>query len=152
MEPSSNFTTIGGKRVHYVESKIASPRDTLLLLHGMSFKAETWSSIGTPGRVNEMGLNYTAVDYPGWGESEGNDEFYPPTVKYSNAATFIEKLAENLGIKRFSLLGASFSGPFAVSYSAKHPESVNSLILVGAVVIIAVAAAIIMITVRKRKR
>ncbi|MDA8054180.1 MAG: alpha/beta hydrolase [Thermoplasmatales archaeon] len=133
MKQSSNFTTIGGKRVHYVESRIARPGDTLLLLHGKSFKAETWSSIGAPGRVNEMGMSYIAVDYPGWGESEGNDEFYPPSRKYSNAAIFIEEFAENLGLKRFSLLGASFSGPFVISYASKHPESVNNLILIGPV-------------------
>ena len=133
MEPSSKFTTIGGKRVHYVESKNATPRSTLLLLHGKSFKAETWSSIGAPRRVNEMGMDYIAVDYPGWGESEENDDFYPPTRKYSNAAIFIEKFAESLRLKRFSLLGASFSGPFVVSYASKHPESVSSLVLVGPV-------------------
>ena len=133
MEPSSNFTTIEGKRVHYVEGRIARPRDTLLLLHGKSFKADTWSSIGAPGRINAMGMNYIAVDYPGWGESEGNDEFYPPTRKYSNAAIFIEKFAENMGLKKFSLLGASFSGPFVVSYASMHPESVNNLILLGPV-------------------
>jgi pimeloyl-ACP methyl ester carboxylesterase len=133
MEPSSKFTAIGEKSVHYIESKIERPRDTLLLLHGKSFRAETWSSIGVPGRVNGMGLDYIAVDYPGWGESEENDEFYPPTRKYSNAAMFIEKFAESLGLKRFSLLGASFSGPFVVSYASKHPESVNGLVLVGPV-------------------
>ena len=133
MKLSSNFTTVAGKSVHYFESRIAEPRDTLLLLHGKSFKAETWSSIGTPEEINEIGMDYVAVDYPGWGESESNDEFYPPTRKYSNAALFIEKFSENLGLKRFSLLGASFSGPFVVAYASKHPEAVNRLILVGPV-------------------
>lgn len=133
MEQLGKFTSIAGKRVHYVESEIAKPKDTMLLLHGKSFSAETWSSIGMPGRVNSMGMNYFAVDYPGWGESEGNNDFYPATKKYSNATVFIEKFAENLGIRRFSILGASFSGPFVVSYASKHPESVSSLILVGPV-------------------
>lgn len=124
---------VAGKSVHYFESRIAEPRDTLLLLHGKSFKAETWSSIGTPEKINEIRMNYVAVDYPGWGESESNDEFYPPTRKYSNAAVFIEKFSKNMGLKRFSLLGASFSGPFVVSYASKHSESVNKLILVGPV-------------------
>ena len=133
MESSNHFITIKGKRVHYFESKIAGSKDTLLLLHGKSFRAETWSSIGAPGRINEMGLDYIAADYPGWGESEENGEFYPPTRKYSNAATFIEEFAKSVGLKKFVLLGASFSGPFAISYASRHPESVNKLVLVGPV-------------------
>jgi pimeloyl-ACP methyl ester carboxylesterase len=133
VEPASRFVIVNGKRVHYVESRIAGSRDALLLLHGKSFKAETWSSIGAPGRINEMGLDYVAVDYPGWGESDENGEFYPPTRKYSNAATFIEEFSRSTGLKKFSLLGASFSGPFAVSYASRHPESVNKLVLVGPV-------------------
>jgi pimeloyl-ACP methyl ester carboxylesterase len=80
-----------------------------------------------------MGLDCIAVDYPGWGESERNDEFYPPTRKYSNATTFIEEFAKSTGLKKFSLLGASFSGPFVISYASSHPESVDKLVLVGPV-------------------
>ncbi len=133
MEPESRFVTVDGKTVHYVEMNTTNPKDTLVLLHGMSFKAETWSSIGAPTKVVGMGINYLALDYPGWGESEKNEEFYPPTRKYSNAATFIEEFTTRIGLKRFSLVGASFSGPFVISYASRHPESINKIVLVGPV-------------------
>lgn len=133
MNVLSKFTAIGGKKVHYIESVISNPIDTLLLLHGKSFKADTWTSIGAPEKLNGMELNYIAVDFPGWGESEENEDYYPPIKKYSNTAVFIEEFAKELGLRKFSILGSSFSGPFVVSYTSKHQGTVNDLILVGPV-------------------
>lgn len=133
MSTESKFVEIDGKKVHYYESEVDGARDTLVLLHGKSFKAETWISISADKIINDLKINFIAVDYPGWGLSEESTKFWPPDDGYSNAALFIQEFADILKLKKFSLLGASFSGPFIVSFTYKHPERINKLIFVGTV-------------------
>lgn len=133
MKAVEKFVNIDGKKVHFYESKIENAKDTLILLHGKSFKAETWISINADSRINEMGLNFIAVDYPGWGLSEENSRFWPPADKYENSALFIEKFSNELKLMKFSLLGASFSGPFIVAYAYKNPNKLNKLLFIGTV-------------------
>jgi len=133
MKATEKFVNIDGKKVHFYESKIENAKDTLVLLHGKSFKAETWISINADSRINDMGVNFIAVDYPGWGLSEENNKFWPPTDKYENASLFIEKFSNELNLLKFSLLGASFSGPFIVAYAYKNPIRVNKLLFIGTV-------------------
>lgn len=129
----SKFVDIDGKKVHYFTSIIEGARDTLIFLHGKSFKAETWISISADKKINDMKINFIAVDFPGWGLSEKNDKFWPPTGLYDNTAQFIRDFTDSLGIGKFSLLGSSFSGPFVISFAHKYPDRINKLILVGAV-------------------
>jgi pimeloyl-ACP methyl ester carboxylesterase len=133
MEPVDQFITIEGKKTHIIRSDLQEPRDTIIFLHGKSFRASTWTSINAGKRMNEIGLNFIAVDYPGWGESEENSIFYPPTRKYTNSATFIKLLSKELNLRKFSLLGASFSGPFVISFASRNPESINKIVLAGPV-------------------
>ncbi len=133
MKAVEKFITVYGKKVHYYESLISNPKDTVVLLHGKSFKAETWISINADIHFNDIGLNFIAIDYPGWGQSESNEKFWPPTEKYENASIFIEEFSKATKLKRFSLLGASFSGPFIVSFAFRHPENINKLLFIGTV-------------------
>ncbi len=133
MKAVEKFVNIDGKRVHFYESRVEKPKDSLVLLHGKSFKAETWISVEADSRINEMGLDFIAVDYPGWGLSDSNDEFWPPREKYANASLFIEKFVGQIGLRKFSLLGASFSGPFIVAFAHNNPDRINKLLFIGTV-------------------
>jgi|UniRef100_A0A7V3RGX8 abhydrolase domain-containing protein 14 len=130
---NDRFMVIDGKKVHYLENKVDKAKDTLILLHGKSFNAQTWKTINADDEISGMGINFIAVDYPGWGNSEANERFWPPTEKYDNAAEFIDIFSNQLKLSKFSLLGASFSGPFVVSFASSHPEKINKLIFVGTV-------------------
>ena len=47
---------------------------SVLLLHGASFKAETWRQIGTLDILPKEGYHAVAVDLPGFGDSAGSLE------------------------------------------------------------------------------
>ena len=64
---------IHSQNVHYLESGTHCAR-TVLLLHGASFKAETWRQIGTLDILSKEGYHAVAVDLPGFGDSAGSLE------------------------------------------------------------------------------
>jgi len=126
------FVTIG-KKVHYFYNiKSNENRPTVIFLHGKSFKAETWLSIKTDEFLDKQKFNFIAVDYPGWGLSESNEEYYPIDPNADNAGEFINKFINELKISNIALVGASFSVPFVINYALKK-NNVNALILVGGV-------------------
>src|SRR4029453_17892227 len=43
----------------------------------------------------------------------------------------LETVVDSLGLERFPLLGISQGGPIAITYTARHPERVDRLILYG---------------------
>jgi pimeloyl-ACP methyl ester carboxylesterase len=123
-----------GKKVHYFYNiNDYENRPTAIFLHGKSFKAETWMSIKTDEFLDKLNFNFIAVDYPGWGLSESNEEYYPVDQNADNAGIFINKFINKLKITNIALVGASFSVPFVINYALQKGSNVNALILVGGV-------------------
>ncbi|MBI2452825.1 MAG: alpha/beta hydrolase [Parcubacteria group bacterium] len=107
-------------QVHYKE---AGQGDALLILHGWGASSESWVLLQRA--LSKEGFRVIAIDLPGFGRSNP-----PATVwgvqDYSN---FIEQFVRAIGIRQFFLLGHSFGGQIAISFSVQHQELVKKLIL-----------------------
>jgi pimeloyl-ACP methyl ester carboxylesterase len=114
-----------GVRAHYrIDGKADGP--TILLIHGFGVDLDAWSQW-----VRELGGDYRliSVDLPGHGLTRAPDD-YKPTI--SAFADFVEEFASATGLSNFALAGNSMGGNTAWLFTLRHPERVNSLILVAA--------------------
>lgn len=73
MPVTSKSIVVLSQNVHYLESGAPCAR-SVLLMHGASFKAETWRQIGTLDVLAKEGYRAVAVDLPGFGDSTGSLE------------------------------------------------------------------------------
>lgn len=77
------------------------------------------------GLAGEFRLVY--YDGRGSGSTEIGD---PSQLSFAGAVEDLEALREALGLGRFSILGHSLGGHVAYLYASRHPERMDSLILV----------------------
>lgn len=123
MKIVSQFTTVAGKRVHYLT---AGPEgsQTIVLLHGASFSSGTWREIGTLEALASGGYRAFAIDLPGFGESEAMS--VPPD-------SWMDKLFQQLNVKSPVLLAASMSGGFALPFITSRPDRISGFVAVAPV-------------------
>lgn len=112
--------TIDGIKINYEESGVAGA-PPVILLHGWGCNVSTVKSIA---RCLEDGMRVISVDLPGHGLSQEPAEVWGT----KDFAELINRLAEKLQIKDFSLIGHSFGGRTSISYAANHP--VKKVVLV----------------------
>jgi pimeloyl-ACP methyl ester carboxylesterase len=96
----------------------------IVLLHGASFRAETWRQIGTMKVLAEAGCLAYAVDVPGFGES---GPLRGPTESW------LETLLDQLGVERPVIVSPSMSGRFALPLVCSRPERVAGFVAVAPV-------------------
>lgn len=99
---------------------------TIVLLHGFTGSTKTWQHI-VPQLEN---FHVVTVDLVGHGQTDA-----PAAVaEYSmdRQIALLEGLFEQLGLKRFLLLGYSMGGRVALSYAARYPERIEQLLLESA--------------------
>ena len=120
----SSFTRIDGRQVHYLDwGSTAAP--VVLALHGGGQTSYMYEDLGRALRGTR---HVVAPDLPHHGESEG----------LANAADFgrgplaasLVPLVDDLGIEQMSIVGASLGGILALTYAARHPERVRSIVLI----------------------
>lgn len=95
----------------------------LVLLHGSSFTADTWSDIGTLGLLAESGYSFLALDVPGFGKSGRCAQ---------EADTLLAAVIEAAGLDRPVVVGPSMGGRIALAMAVRNPELPGGLVLVGA--------------------
>lgn len=110
---------INGVLVNYVQ--YGEGKD-ILLLHGWGQNIEMMKFIGD--RLADR-FRITILDFPGFGESD------EPTIPWtiSDYSLLIERLVQELKIKKPIIMGHSFGGRVAIRYSANHP--IEKLVLFG---------------------
>lgn len=110
---------INGVSVNYVQ--YGEGKD-ILLLHGWGQNIEMMKFIGD--RLADR-FRITILDFPGFGESD------EPTIPWtlSDYSLLIERLVQELKIKKPIIMGHSFGGRVAIRYSANHP--IEKLVLFG---------------------
>src|SRR2546425_1860410 len=120
--------SIAGRRAFFREATPAGPSlGSLVLLHG-------W--IGTSSWMfrhilPELGRRYHTVapDLPGFGRSQTLTD--SPSI--DGYREFVRKLADELEIDRFHLVGVSVGGTVALDFAHRYPERVHKLALQGPV-------------------
>jgi abhydrolase domain-containing protein 14 len=136
-EISSGWVEIRESPVHYLA---AGPEygNTVVLLHGASFRAETWKQIGTLNTLGNAGYRAYAVDLPGFGES---------APLRGPAESWLETLLDRLSIDRPVIVSPSMSGRFALPFLCAKPERVAGFVAVAPVAIPSYLARLSQITV-----
>ena len=112
-------------RLHFFRrlNRIAS--SNILFLHGLGTSSSTW--IHVLPSLRESG-SITCLDLPGHGFSKitGGDRFFP--LRQMDQA--LEQFIQSTQHPPLHIIGHSLGGWLAARYAARHPESVEHLILI----------------------
>jgi len=108
----------------YLDTKVNSDQDVLVLLHSNSGTSELW----TPQikAFSQAGYRVIAFDRKGWGKSQALSPKDNGTGSISND---LDRLMTYLNIKRFHLLGIAGGGFAALDYASDHGQNLKSLII-----------------------
>jgi pimeloyl-ACP methyl ester carboxylesterase len=113
--------SINGLNLHYRDwPNEGAP--ALVLLHGFTGHAASWDTFAEAmsGRYRVI-----ALDQRGHGDSEWASDYAP-----ERRVEDLEQFLQALGLERFTLLGLSMGGICAYGYAAKHPETLEKLVIV----------------------
>jgi len=123
MTAESLWTTVAGSRVHYL---VAGPRDgrPVVLLHGASFRAQTWKDIGTLDELAGAAYRAYAVDLPGFGES--------PSAP-ADPSRWLGEFLDQVGIARPVVVSPSMSGSFSLPLVTSNPDRLAAFVAVAPV-------------------
>ncbi|GAA6135640.1 alpha/beta fold hydrolase [Oceaniserpentilla sp. 4NH20-0058] len=110
----------------YLESTEQTNKPVVVLLHGFGADKDNWTRMA--GFLSNFHI--IAPDLPGHGDTpfiEGEQ------YGFDKQSLRLAKFLNELGLKRFHLVGNSMGGGIAVLYAHRHPEQVATLSLVDAV-------------------
>ena len=115
-------TDIWGLNIRYVE---AGDGPVVLLIHGLADSLLSWYC--NIDALAYAGYRVIAPDLPGSGESDkpGHLDYDPVS-----AAEFIYDFSQELGLKKFSLVGSSAGGLIAGLFALENPDMVEKMVLV----------------------
>jgi 2-hydroxy-6-oxonona-2,4-dienedioate hydrolase len=122
-ETTSRFVDTRSYRMHYYEAGGGTP---VIFLHGSGPGATGWSNFAPNIGVLARDCRVLAVDMPGWGRSETEDE--------SRGDDHVQSLIDFMdavGVDRAALVGNSMGGITSISVAALFPERVSHLIAMG---------------------
>ena len=119
---SGSFLTVPGAKIYYEEC--GSAPQTLVLLHDGVLDSAVWTDVWT-----DLCKKFHVVRYDrrGYGRSSASSEGY---YEADDLATLLRQLH----IARTAVMGSSHGGEISINFALAHPEMVQQLILVGAVV------------------
>ena len=123
---NSRFLKSGNEvEIHFTDS---GPRDApaIILVHGYSASLHTWD---VWARKLRKEYRVIRLDLPGHGLSRCPD---PAGIGIEQFAGTIDRLANSLGVDRFTLVGSSMGGHTAWAYALEHPDRLDALVLVDA--------------------
>jgi pimeloyl-ACP methyl ester carboxylesterase len=100
----------------------------LVLLHG--FPASSFMFRHLIELVSDQ-FHVIAPDYPGFGHS---DAPHPSRFAYTfdHLTDIVERLTENLGLRRYGLYLQDFGGPVGFRLASRHPERIAFLVIQNA--------------------
>ncbi|USQ98107.1 alpha/beta fold hydrolase [Caulobacter sp. RL271] len=116
--------TVDGVRVAYRE---AGPADgpVILLLHGFPTSSHMFRNL-----IPLLADKYRVIapDYPGYGESDAPDHTQF-SYTFANQADVMDKLVNQLGLKRYTMYVMDYGAPIGYRLALKHPERVSGFIV-----------------------
>jgi pimeloyl-ACP methyl ester carboxylesterase len=121
---SYHSADIDGVKVFYRE---AGPREApaILLLHGFPTSSHMFRDL-----IPRLAGRYRVIapDYPGYGQSS-----QPPMDRFDysfdNLAAVIDKLTEELELKRYALYVQDYGAPVGYRLAAAHPERISAIVV-----------------------
>ena len=119
-----NTVKIDGVNVFYREAGDKS-KPTILLLHGFPTSSQMFRNL-----IPRLAGSYHVVapDYPGYGQSS-----MPKVTEFDytfdNLARVMEKFADQIGLKKYSLYVQDYGAPVGFRLASKNPERVQALII-----------------------
>lgn len=121
----SNFLTVDGQTVHYVDR---GHGPAIVLLHGSFGSLHMWNDWD-----RELGSHYRVIrfDRPRMGLSGASPAGRTDTEQ---ELQIIDELTRHLGVERFFLVGTSSAGVAAAAYAADHPQQIRGLLLANVAV------------------
>jgi pimeloyl-ACP methyl ester carboxylesterase len=123
-ETASRTVQTSRYKIHYYEAGEGHP---VILLHGSGPGATGWSNFRPNIEPLSQHFHVRAVDMPGWGESQTQDD----TTGRDHPADLIAFMDE-LGIERAALVGNSMGGMTSVATAVRYPDRVSHLVSMGA--------------------
>ena len=115
---------VGDHRIVYSEGG-KPEQEAVVLVHGFNATADSWNRI-----VARLTKRYRVIapDLPGWGASTRID-----SASYGYAAQIerLHQFVEQLGLKRFHLVGHSMGGGISARYACTYPGEVITLGLIA---------------------
>jgi pimeloyl-ACP methyl ester carboxylesterase len=122
------FAMIDGIRVHYQDfgDENAPP---IVMIHGFIASNFVWSDVVKP--IATKGFRVIAPDLIGYGFSDKPRRF---EYTIDAQARTIIRLLDTLGIEKATLVGSSYGGAIAATIALDHPDRVERLVLVDAVI------------------
>jgi 3-oxoadipate enol-lactonase len=117
------FVTEDGFRIHY-EYFGRGDREAICLLNGLAMHTKAWYGF-LPRLVPE--LDVILYDYPGQGTSSAEDVPY----EIPRLAAYLMRIADELKIRRFHLMGISYGGFVALDFARQFQERLYTMTLSG---------------------
>ena len=112
-----------GHRIHY-EYFGRGDREAICLLNGLAMHTKAW--YGFLPRLLPA-LDVILYDYPGQGQSSAEDvPCFIPRI-----AAYLTRIADELGVGRFHLMGISYGGFVGLDYARQFQERLYTLTLSG---------------------
>jgi len=118
----SQYVTIDGVRIHYVEQGQGDP---VLMVHGQPTWSYLWRNIIPAIAKHHRAI---AIDLMGFGLSDK-----PSDRRYSFAehAAILRGFIETLELKNLTLVLHDWGGPIGLDYAVYHQENINKLVLLS---------------------
>jgi esterase len=120
--PVDKFITVNGLQIHYLDWRNAG-KQPLILLHGIARVAHTFAHVAPHFAQH---YHVIAVDMRGHGDSgwQGDGAYL-----VEDYASDIEKLIEQLSLRKIVLWGASTGGRVVQMIAGLHPDWVSAVIV-----------------------
>ena len=120
--PRGSFLQVDGARLYYEEC--GSAPQVVVLLHDGVLDSSAWNDVWPEFCKHFHTIRY---DRRGYGRS-------PAATQGFYATEDLAAILRHLKLKRVAIVGSSHGGEISINFTLEHPEMVEQLVLVGAVV------------------
>lgn len=122
-EPGTgSFLEVDGSKIYYEECGTSS--QTIVLVHDGVLDSAVWNDVWPEFCKHFHTIRY---DRRGYGRS-------PASTTWHLATEDLASLLRHLKVKHAAIVGSSHGGEISINFALDHPEIVQQLVLVGAVV------------------